>query len=169
MELWGYWLVHIVVPPMGLHLEYHSGYSRCKCLQLLGTFSNSFFGDPMLCPIDGCEHSLLYLSGSGKTSQETAISGSFQQALVGIPNSVWFWWLFMGWIPRWGSLWMVIPSVSAPYFISVTLSMDILFPLLRRTKASTHWSSFFLSFMWSVNCIFHILSFWITTHLSVSA
>jgi hypothetical protein len=29
--------------------------------------------------------------------------------------------------------------------------MNILFPLLRRTKASTFWSSFFLSFMWSVN------------------
>jgi hypothetical protein len=28
------------------------------------------------------------------------------KALVGIHNSVWFWWLFMGWIPRWGSLWL---------------------------------------------------------------
>jgi hypothetical protein len=33
----------------------------------------------------------------------------------------------MGWIPRWGSLWMVIPSVSVPYFVSVTPSMGILF------------------------------------------
>ena len=37
----------------------------------------------------------------------------------------------MGWIPRWGSLWMVIPSVSALNFVSVTPSMGILFPLLR--------------------------------------
>jgi hypothetical protein len=58
----------------------------------------------VLHPIDDCEHLLLYLSGTGRSSQETAISGSCQQALVGIYNSVWFWWLFMGWIPRWGSL-----------------------------------------------------------------
>jgi hypothetical protein len=35
----------------------------------------------------GCEHLPLYLSGSGKASQETAISGSCQQALLGICNS----------------------------------------------------------------------------------
>jgi len=23
----------------------------------------------------------------------------------------------MGWIPRWGSLWMAFPSVSAPHFV----------------------------------------------------
>jgi hypothetical protein len=30
----------------------------------------------VLHPIDGCEHPLLYLSGTGRASQETAISGS---------------------------------------------------------------------------------------------
>jgi hypothetical protein len=40
----------------------------------------------------------------------------------------------MGWIPRWDSLWMVIPSVSASYFVSVTPSMGILFPLQRMTE-----------------------------------
>jgi hypothetical protein len=44
-----------------------------------------------------------------------------------------------------------------------------LFPLLRRTAASTFWSSFFFSFMWSVNCILSILSVWANNiHLSVS-
>jgi hypothetical protein len=33
-------------------------------------------------PIDDCEHPLLYLPGTGIASQETAISGSFQQNLV---------------------------------------------------------------------------------------
>jgi hypothetical protein len=47
-----------------------------------------------------------------------------------------------------------------PHFVSVTPPMGILFPLLRRTEVSTPWSSFFLSFMWSVNCILGILSFW---------
>jgi hypothetical protein len=41
---------------------------------------------------------------------------------------------------------MVVPSVSTPNFVSVTPSMGILFPILRR-----------------------ILSFWANIHLSVSA
>jgi hypothetical protein len=60
-----------------------------------------------------------------------------QQNLVGISNSVWIWWLFIGWIPGWGSLWMLLPPVSAPNFVSVTPSMGILFPMLRRNKVST--------------------------------
>jgi hypothetical protein len=47
--------------------------------------------------------------------------------------------------------------------------MGILFTLLRRNKVSTLWSSFFFSFMWSVNCILGIPSFWDNIHLSVSA
>jgi hypothetical protein len=75
----------------------------------------------------------------------------------------------MGWIPKWGSLWMVIPSGSALNFVSVTPSMGILFPILRRTKVSTLWSSFFLSFMCFANCILAILNFWANVPLSVSA
>jgi hypothetical protein len=68
------------------------------------------------------------------------------KALVVTSHSFWVWWLFMGWIPKWGSLWMVVHSVSAPNFVSVTPSMGILFPLLRR-----------------------ILNFWANIDLSVSA
>ena len=39
---------------------------------------------------------------------------------------------------------MVHPFVSAPYFVSVTPSMGVLFPILRRGKVSTLWSLFFL-------------------------
>jgi hypothetical protein len=134
----------------------------------LGPFSSSFIENPVLYPMDGCEHPLPYLSGTGRASQGTAIPGSCQQGLVGIHNSIWFWWLFMGWILRWGSLWMVIPSVSASHFVSVTPSMGIFFPLLRRTKVSTLWSSF-LSFMCFANCFLGISSFWANIHLSVSA
>jgi hypothetical protein len=55
----------------------------------------------------------------------------------------------MGRIPRWGSLWMVLPFVSPLNF--VTLSMGILFPILKRSEVSTLWSSFFLSFMCFAN------------------
>jgi hypothetical protein len=120
-------------------------------------------------PIDDCEHPLLYLPGTGIASQETAISGSCQQNLAGICNSVSVWWLIMGWIPGWGSLCMVLLSVSSPNFVSVAPSMGILFPILRRNEVSTLWYSFFLSFMCFANCILGILSFWAKIHLSVSA
>jgi hypothetical protein len=58
----------------------------------------------------GCKLLLLYLSGTSKASQETALSGSCQQELLGICNNVWVWSLYMGWIPRWGSLCMNFPS-----------------------------------------------------------
>ena len=45
-----------------------------KPLHLLQSFSNSSIGDPMLSPMVGCEHLPLYLSGSGRASQETAVS-----------------------------------------------------------------------------------------------
>jgi hypothetical protein len=60
-------------------------------------------------------------------------------------HSVWVWWLFMWWIPKLVSLWMVVPSVSALNFVSITPSMVVFFPLLRR-----------------------ILRFWANSHLSVS-
>jgi hypothetical protein len=133
----------------------------------LGTFSSSSIGGPVFHPIDDYEHQLLYLPGTGVVSQKTAISWSFQQNLAGMCNSVWVWWLIMGWIPRCGSLWRVYPFVLAPNF--VTPSMGILFPILRRNEVSTCWSSFFLIFLCFVNCILGILSFWVNIHLSVSA
>jgi hypothetical protein len=54
-------------------------------------------------PITDCEHPLLCLLGPGIVSQETAISGSFQQNLVSVCNSVSVWKLIMGWIPGYGS------------------------------------------------------------------
>ena len=63
---------------------------------------------------------------------------------------------------RWGSLWMSFPLVSAPHFVSVFPPMRILFPLLRRIKVSTLWSSFFSSYIWFVNCVLGILRFWAT-------
>jgi uncharacterized membrane protein len=64
----------------------------------------------------------------------------------------------MGWIPGWGRLWMVRPFILAPNFVSVTPSMCILFPILRRNEVSTCWSSF-LIFLCFANCVLAILSF----------
>ena len=123
----------------------------------------------MLNPMVSCKHPPQYLSGSGIASQETAISGFCQQVLLGILNSVLVWCQSMGWILRWGSLWMAFPSDSPSHFVSVFPPVSILFPLLKRTEACILWSSFFLSFMWSVNCILGIPNFGDNIHLSVSA
>jgi hypothetical protein len=66
VELWGYWLVHVDVPPIG----------ASDLFKFMGTFSGSFIVDLVLHPFDDCEHTLLYLPGTGRASQETAISGS---------------------------------------------------------------------------------------------
>jgi hypothetical protein len=55
-------------------------------------------------PIADCEYPLLYLPGPDIVSQETAISGFFQQNLAGVCNGVSVWRLIMGWIPVHGSL-----------------------------------------------------------------
>jgi hypothetical protein len=128
----------------------------------MGTFSSSFIGGPVFHQIDDCEHTLLYFPGTGIASQETAILGSSQQNLVGICNSVWVWWLFMG------QIFVVLPSVLVLNFVSETPSMDILLPVLRRNEVSTLWSSSFLSFKCFANYIWGILSFWANIHLSVS-
>jgi hypothetical protein len=60
---------------------------------------------------------------------------------------------------------MAFPLVSVPHFVFVFPPMGILIPLLRRSEVSTLWSSFFLSFMWFVNCILGIPNFLSNIHL----
>jgi hypothetical protein len=54
----------------------------------LGNFSSSSIGDPVIHPIADCEYPLLCLLGPGIASQETAISGSFEQNLASVCNDV---------------------------------------------------------------------------------
>jgi hypothetical protein len=110
----------------------------------LGTFSSFSIGGPVFHIIDYCEHPLLYLPGTGIASYETAVPGSLHRKLAGICNSVL---LIMGWIPGWGSLWIVHPFILAPNFVSVSPFMGILFPILRRNEVSTNWSSLLLIFL----------------------
>jgi hypothetical protein len=70
-----------------------SSYRVADLFSSFGTFSSSFIRGPVLHPIDDCKHPLLYLPDTGIASQEIAISGSCQQNLSGICNSVWVWWL----------------------------------------------------------------------------
>jgi hypothetical protein len=126
----------------------------------------------------GCEHLPLYLSGSGKASQETVISRSCQHTLLDIHCTIWVSWQYLGWIPQvWQSLdglyfrfcsTLCLCICSRKYFAPLFPPVNILFPLLRRTKVSTLWSSFFLSFLLSENSILCILNFWANIHLSVT-
>ena len=68
-----------------------STYRVADPFRCLGAFSGSSTGGPVFHPMDDCEHLHLYLPGTGLASQETAISGSFQQNIDGICNSVWAW------------------------------------------------------------------------------
>jgi hypothetical protein len=61
----------------------------------LGAFSSSSIGGPVVHSIADCEHPLLCLLGPGIVSQETAISGSFQQNLAIVCNGVSIWKLIM--------------------------------------------------------------------------
>jgi hypothetical protein len=72
----------------GLVGWYCSSYGVSKPFSSLSTFSSASTGDFVLSPMVGCEYPLLYLSGSGRASQETAISGSCQHALLDIHTSV---------------------------------------------------------------------------------
>jgi hypothetical protein len=90
----GYWLVHMVVPPIGLQIPLAPWVLSLASSHLLDVFH----------PIDDCEHPLLCLLGPGIASQETAISGFFQQNLASVCNGVSVWRLIMGWIPGYGSL-----------------------------------------------------------------
>jgi hypothetical protein len=91
----------------------------------LATFSSSSIGGPVIHPIADCEHPLLCLLGPGIVSQETAISGSFQQNLASVCNGVSIWKLIMGWIPGYGNHKIVHAFVTAPNFVSVTPSMGV--------------------------------------------
>jgi hypothetical protein len=75
-----------------------SSYEVANCFSFFSPSSNSSTGDPALGPMVGWEHP--YFSSSNKASQETAIPGSCQNALLGIDISACIWWPCKGWIPR---------------------------------------------------------------------
>jgi hypothetical protein len=91
-----------------------STYRVAVLFSSLGTFFSSSIGGPVIHPIADCEHPLICLLGPGIVSQETAISGSFQQNLASVCNDVSVWKLIMGWIPGYGNHNMVHPFVTAP-------------------------------------------------------
>jgi hypothetical protein len=71
------WLVIYSQEALGILISSYccSSYGPENPFSSLGTFFKSFIRDPVLHLIDDCEYPLLYLSGTGRASQEI-ISGS---------------------------------------------------------------------------------------------
>jgi hypothetical protein len=65
-----------------------SSYRAANPFSSSSPFSNSSIGDPVISSMVGFENRLLYMSGSGRASQKTAISGFCQHVLLGIHSSV---------------------------------------------------------------------------------
>jgi hypothetical protein len=148
--------------------SYCSTYRIADPFSSLGTFSSSSIGCPVFHPIADCEHPLLCLPGTSIASQETAISGSFQQNFSGICNGVCDWRLIMGWIPRSGS------SLDGPSFhlnskLCLCNSFHGCFVPNSKNGQSVHTLVFILlEFHMFANCILGFLSFWANIHLSGS-
>jgi hypothetical protein len=136
-ELWGYGLVHIDVPPMGLQtpsypwvLSLAPSLGTLCSIQWMIVSINFCVGQALVEPLKR----QLYQTPVSKILLASDVVSGFGVCLWdGSPSGT-------------GSGWLVDPLVSAPNFVTVTPSMGILFPLLRR-----------------------ILSFWANIHLSVSA
>jgi len=135
---WELWLVGIVVL---MWLQALSAPSIHSLTPPMGTpFSVQWLAASIL---------LLFLSCSDWASKQTAICCQY---VHGISNIVWDRWYVCIWTgspcgvsSEWPFLQSLLQILS-PFL----LLWIFLFPFLRRTEASTLWSSFFLSFTWSV-------------------
>jgi hypothetical protein len=120
-----------------------SPYGVATPLSSFSPFSNSSTRDPTLSLMIGWKQASasVFVRHWQSLSVDSRIS-LCQQALPGIHNSIWvWWWLHMGWIPRWGS---PFSSVPAPHFVSIFHPMRILFTLLRTNYWSIHTMVFLL-------------------------
>jgi hypothetical protein len=158
-ELWGNWLVNIVVLPVGLQSPPTS--SVLSLTTLLG----------ILCSVQWLAVSIpLYICKAlagppGRQPYQAPFSMNFLASTIvsGFGNYIW------DESPcETVSRWPFLQSLCSTFYLHICSCEYYVF-LLRRTKALTLWLSFFLSFMWSVNCILVIWSFWANIHLPVNA
>jgi hypothetical protein len=105
--LLGHLLIHMQLETLALGVLVSSyccsTYRVADPFSSLDTFSSSSIGGPVIHPIADCEHPLPCLLGPIIVSQETSISGAFQQNLASVCNGVSVWKLIMGWNPGYGS------------------------------------------------------------------
>jgi hypothetical protein len=150
----GVWLIDIVVLPM--ELQTPSAPSVLSVAPSLGTLCSFQWltGSIHLCVCQALVEPLrrqLYQAPVSRHFLESTIVSGFDDCIWdGSPGGIVFGWLFL----------QSLLHTLSQYFV----------PPSKKDKSIAHfvWSSFFLRFMWSVNCILDIPSFWANTHLSVS-
>jgi hypothetical protein len=156
-ELWGVWLVDIFVLLMGLQTP--STPSVLSLTPLLGTLCS-----PQWLTVSICLFICKVLAGPFRRQPyhapfsmhflaSTMVSGFGDCIWDGSPG---------GTVSGWPFLQSLLYTLSLYLLLCVFCSPS-------KTEAPTLWSSFFLSFMWSVNCILVIWSFWVNLYFSVSA
>jgi hypothetical protein len=89
------------------------------CCSSFSSFYNSSIGNPMLSPMVGWEHPPCICQALAEPLRRQLHQAPVSKHFLAICNSVWVWRLYMGWIPRWNSLWMAFLSVSALHFVPV--------------------------------------------------
>jgi hypothetical protein len=144
-----------------------SSYGVAKPFISYSPCTNSTTGDVVNSSMVSWEHPPLYLAGTDKASKEAlyqAMSActSWHPQCLGLVT-------IYGMDPQVRHSLDGISFSLCSTFVSIYAPVRIVFPLLRRAKALTFWSSFFLRFMLSVNWILGILKFWANIHLSMSA
>jgi hypothetical protein len=147
--------MHIEARALGVLVSSYccSSYRVADPFGSLGTFSSSSIGCPVFHSLEDCEHPLLYIKSTVRASPHRRQLYQAPDKRLLLASAYWLGLVVVYRVdPEWGSLWMVIPSVFALNFVTVTLYMGILFPIIRRNKVSTLWSSFFLTFMCFANC-----------------
>jgi hypothetical protein len=130
-----------------------------------------------LTPLLGTPHSVQWLAANICLCIFKALAGPLRRQPYQAPFSMHFLasTIVSGLVTVYGMNPQVGQSLGGHSFsLCLTLHLHICLceyfvPLLRRIEAHTLWSSFLLSFMWSVNCILVIWSLWAYIHLSVSA
>jgi hypothetical protein len=178
----GHWLVHIRVPPMWLQAP--SATSVLSLASPLGTLcSVQWLAESIhLCICQALAEPLrrqLYQAHVSKHLWESTVVSGFSDCIWdGSPGGTVSGWsfpqsllytLYLYFLPLRNSISINLSGVfcpiyqcTPPHFVS-----RYFVPYLRRTEVSILCSSFFLSFIWSVNCTLGILSFWANIHLSV--
>jgi hypothetical protein len=130
----------------------------CKPLQLLCPFSSSSMVNHVLIPMDGCEHHFCKALALAKPLRRELYQAPVSKHLLASTKVSGFLTIY-GMDPQVEQSLDGLSFSFCPNLVSVFPPMDILFPLLRRIEVFTLWSSFFLSFIWSVNCILGIPNF----------
>ena len=124
--LWGLWLLDIVVLPMGFQIP--SAPTSLSLTPPLGAPCSVQWLAVSIC--------LCICQALAELLRRQPYQGFHQQAPPDIHNSVQVWCLYVGWIPRWSSLWMAFPLVFA---LSISPSLGFFLYIVGFSASMASW------------------------------